>query len=423
MNTFFSNIVSNLNIPEYSVNDPFIDNINDPILKAIFKYKNHPSIKAIEKVSKLDKLFNFNKVDKEEVFKEIIGLDASKASQDTDVPTKIIKETADLFTYLVLPSINASFDNDDFPTFLKNANIIPAFKKGSKNLKDNYRPISILKNISKVYERILFKQIVEFMDPYFPKFQCGFRKGYSTQQCLIAFIEKWKSAIDQVKSFGAVLTYLSKAFDCFPHELLIAKLHAYGFSLRALRLVNSYLSNRKQRTKINESFSSWEEIFFGVRQGPLLFNIFMCDLFLIVNDVDFANYANDNTPFASANTPVEVLECLDNASIKLFEWFSNNQMKANPDKCHLLTSSMTPASINVKGHIIKNSTFEKLLGVTSDCKLNFNVHLDNVLANARQKVHVLSKDCSLYEYFEKKIDYELFFYITIQLLSSCLDVP
>ena len=123
------------------------------------------------------------------MFKEIIGLDASKASQDTDVSTKIIKETADLFTYFVLPSINASFDNDDFPMFLKNANITPAFKKGSKNLKDNYRPISILKNISKVYERIMFKQIVKFIDPYLSKFQCGFWKGYSTQQCLIAFIE------------------------------------------------------------------------------------------------------------------------------------------------------------------------------------------------------------------------------------------
>ena len=247
------------------------------------------------------------------------------------------------------------------------------------------------------------------MDPYFSKFQCGFRKGDSTQQCLIAFIEKWKSAIDQGKSFGAVLTDLSKAFDCFPHELLIAKLHAYGFSLRALRLVNSYLSNRKQRTKINESFSSWEEILFGVRQGPLLFNIFMCDLFLIVNDVDFANYADDNTPFASANTPVEVLECLDNASIKLFEWFSNNQMKANPDKCHLLTSSMTPASINVKGHIINNSTFEILLGVTSDCKLNFNVHLDNVLANARQKVHVLARIAPYMNISKRKLIMNSFF--------------
>ena len=212
-----------------------------------------------------------------------------------------------------------------------------------------------------MYEGIIIKQIVEFIDPYFSKFQCGFSKGYSTQQCLTAFIEKWKSAIDQGKSFGAVLTDLSKAFDCLPHELVIARLHAYGFSLSALRLVNSYLSNRKQRTKIKESFSSWEEILFGVPQGsilgPLLFNIFMCDLFLIVNDVDFANYADGNTPFASGNTPVEVLECLDNASVKLFEWFSNNQMKANPDKCHLLSSSMTATSINVKGHIINNSKF------------------------------------------------------------------
>ena len=172
-------------------------------------------------------------------------------------------------------------------------------------------------------------------------------------------------------------------------------MHAYGFSLSALRLVNNYLSNRKQRTKINESFSSWKEILFGVPQGsilgPLFFNIFMCDLFLIVNDVDFANYADDNTPFASGNTPVEVLECLDNASVKLFEWFSNNQVKSNPDKCHLLTSSMTPTSINIKGHIINNSKFEKLLGVTFDCKLNFNVHLDNVLAKSRQKVHVLAR--------------------------------
>ena len=110
----------------------------------------------------------------------------------------------------------------------------------------------------------MFKQIRDFIENFFSKFQCGFRKGYSTQQCLITLIEKWKSATDKRKSFEALLTDVSKAFDCLPHELLIAKLHAYGFSLAALRLVRSYLSNRKQRTKINESHSSWEEILFGV---------------------------------------------------------------------------------------------------------------------------------------------------------------
>ena len=117
----------------------------------------------------------------------------------------------------------------------------------------------------------------------------------------------------------------------------------------------------------------------------------MCDLFLIVNDIDFANYADDNTPFVFGNNPIEVLKCLEDASDKLFECFSNNQMKANPDKCHLLTSSMTPTSINIKGFVINNSLCEKLLGFTIDSKLSFNAHLDKILAKARQKVHVLAR--------------------------------
>ena len=119
------------------------------------------------------------------------------------------------------------------------------------------------------------------------------------------------------KVFGALLTDLSKAFDCLSHDLLITKLNAYGFSMTALRLIQNYLSNWKQRTN-----SSWEEILFRVLQGsilrPLLFNIFLCDLFLIMNNIELASYAYDNTPYVVGNNIEELIVRLQNASKTLF---------------------------------------------------------------------------------------------------------
>ena len=144
-------------------------------------------------------------------------------------------------------------DSSTFPAALKLAHITPAFKKGSKNSKENYRPISILPNISKIYERCMYKQMSDYLGNFFSKFQCGFRQGISAQHCLLAMIEKWKNSVDKGKTFGALLTDISKTFDCLPHDLIISKLNAYGFSLSASKLIHSYLSHRKQRTKINSS--------------------------------------------------------------------------------------------------------------------------------------------------------------------------
>ena len=156
---------------------------------------------------------------------------------------------------------------------------------------------------------------------------------------------------------------MSKAFDCLPHDLLLAKLNAYGFSLPALRLVQSYLSNRKQKTKINSEFSSWEDTLFGVPQGsilgPLLFNIFLCDLFFIMNDVEFASYTDDNTPFFVGDNLNNVILKLQNASKTLFKWFNDKQMKANPDECHFICSSSVNTSILIENKQIRNFSCEK----------------------------------------------------------------
>ena len=191
-------------------------------------------------------------------------------------------------------------------------------KKDLKSDKNNYRPVSILSNISKVYERIMFKQMSEFSESsFFSKYQCGFRKGFSSQHCLLSMLEKWKSATDNKKSFGALLTDLSKAFDCLSHELLIAKLNAYGFNMSASGFVHNYLKNRMQRTKINSEYSHWEEILFGVPQGSILgsliFNIFLCDLFLIMENIDIASYGDGNTPYTTGNSMEEVIQKLENA--------------------------------------------------------------------------------------------------------------
>ena len=106
----------------------------------------------------------------------------------------------------------------DFPVWFKVADVIPAFKKKSKTSKDNYRPISILPNISKIYERCLYNQMQTYFDNILSKYQCGFRKGFNAQHYLVSMIEKWKESADNGGAFGALMTDLTKAFHCLHHE-------------------------------------------------------------------------------------------------------------------------------------------------------------------------------------------------------------
>ena len=131
---------------------------------------------------------------------------------------------------------------------------------------------------------------------------CGFRKGFSAQYYLTVMPERWKKGLDNGKIARALLTDLSKAFDCLYHELLIAKLRAYGFDNQALLYIHSYVSDRKQRIKVNNYLSGWCDILSGVPQRsilvPLLFNIYLNDISYFTNAVEVTNYADDTTPYA-----------------------------------------------------------------------------------------------------------------------------
>ena len=126
---------------------------------------------------------------------------------------------------------------------MKLASNTPVFKENVHTSKNNYRPVSVLLAISKIFEHIICNQLSAFFEEIFSKFQCGFRKNYSTQNCLLMMLESWKEAANKNKAFGALMADLSNAFDCLSHDLLIAKLHPCGIELSSLKLLQDYLSN------------------------------------------------------------------------------------------------------------------------------------------------------------------------------------
>ena len=395
MNTFFATSATNLDIREYNTISILEPNQNT-ISNIVSMFTTHPSILKIKEMVKVNKKFYFTNIDINYISDAISSLDSSKPTPLNTIPTKILIETNDICSQYLKDIFNSSLENNYFPPNLKMADISPAHKRDETTNKENYRPISILPAVSKIFEKIMYDQIEIYMNIHLSDYLCGFRKGYSTQYCLLSMLEKWKKALDKHHVAGGLLTDLSKAFDCLNHDLLIAKLEAYGFDDKSLAYIHSYLSERKHRTKVNNSYSDWCYIILGIPQGsilgPLIFNIYMNDLFYFVNEEQLANYADDNTPFATGKDIETVLSHLTNDTDTLINWFQSNYFKLNAKKCKLLVSKNADnVSIVIDDHTIFGTDCVKLLGVNIDNKLDFNYHVSTIYKKASLKLHALAR--------------------------------
>ena len=209
----------------------------------------------------------------------------------------------------------------------------------------------------------------------------------------MVLVEKCRDVLDKWGYAEILLTDLSKGFDCINHELLIAKLHAYGFSLESLTFIQSYLTSRIQRVKINFSFREYSNVKSaqGSISGPLFFNIFICDLFFDDIDIDLANYADDTTPYGYDLELDKVIEPLEKNIDKLFHWFSDNFLKSNPDKCHQLINTDENVALKIKNETINSSFNEKLLGILFNNKSDFDEHVTSLCRKASQKLNALAR--------------------------------
>ena len=248
-------------------------------------------------------------------------MSVKKSSTNGSIPATVLKQYVDVYLSFLPNAINCAITIKK----LEKLEVIPLHKKENLLKKENYRPVSLLPHVSKVFERIIYKQINIYMQDKLSKYITRFRKSHGTQHSLMTMLEKWKSALDKGENICVLFMDLSKAFDTINHDLLLAKLKAYGFSINALDLMCSYLKNRKQSVQINNSFSSTKKVHAGVPQGsidgPLLFNLFINDSVLFLTDTFLSNYADDNNLYSIGKDCDIIKNLLRKDFTALTEWF------------------------------------------------------------------------------------------------------
>ena len=401
MNSFYTNIADNIGEP---IDNELVE-LSDKhfVDKCIEKHAGHSSVLCIKDyVANVcgngSFQFNFDVSNVKKIEKCLLNLNVKKSTGYDKIAPKILKTGASNLASIITVMVNDMFETSSFPEQLKRAEIQPLHKKGSRLMKANYRPVSILTSLSKIFEKEIEHELRRLGDRVFSKSLSAYRKNYCTQDVLVNFTECIKRSLDNKLLTGAVLTDLSKAFDSLPHDLVIAKMGAYGVEKEALVLIASYLRGRSQRVKVCNERSQWLIIKKGVPQGsivgPILFNFFVNDLLFKDDRYDIANYADDTTIYVSAPSKELFISKLTSATNVAIKWFVENGMQANASKFDFIVFGNKCEDFCITlcdGTVLHQNDYVTLLGVVLDHKLDYSRHISNMCKKAAWQLCALGR--------------------------------
>ena len=400
--------------------------MNDECLQDIFsKYNDHESIVSIKAQHFDQDAFHFNEVNEDVVLKLLNSLDSTKSAGYDNIPASLVKTAAEELSLPTMNIVNQTIRDAKFPHGMKLSEIAPIFKTSDVLDRDNYRPVNILPCLSKIVEKIFYEQLYEFFSDILSTFLAAFRKMYGCHHVLTKLIHDCKQALDKGLKVGIILMDLSKAFDCIPHGLLLTKLKCYGLSDQACLLLKSYITDRKQRVKVGHSRSEWGSVAQGVPQGsilgPLIFNIFLNDIFYVLEKVcNLYNYADDNTLLNTHHSIADLKYSLETSATVAIQWFDVNGIKSNRAKFQAMILNNQPdtsdISLCVNDMNIPLKPCVKLLGVFLDCELNFSDHVTHVCKRASRQLNAVRR---VAKYLNKDCLMKLFHAFIISNLNYC----